>query len=73
MTTTRETAAILEAIQALDNAGIKHGVTTLFNGGTTAAIVFTATWRELGFCECGRMLEDRRYKECEKCRDSCKT
>ena len=69
MTTTRATAAVLEAIQALDNAGVEHGITTLYNGGSTAAIVFKTTWRELGFChKCGSTLDDRRYKECEKCR-----
>ena len=30
---------------------------------------FKASWRELGFChKCGSVLEDRRYKECAKCR-----
>ena len=50
MTTTRVTAAILEAIQALDNAGIEYDYCTLSGEyEETAAIVFVLTWERLGF------------------------
>ena len=70
MTTARETSAILEAIQALDNAGIEHGFTTIHGSGwQRAAIIFDVTLRQLGFCRlCFELLEDRRYKECVSCR-----
>ena len=49
MTTTRETSAILEAIQALDNAGIEYDICTLSSEyEEAAAIVFRATWQQLG-------------------------
>ena len=52
MTTTRVTAAILEAIQALDNAGIEYDICTLSGEyEETAAIVFVLTWERLGFTE----------------------
>ena len=52
MTTTRVTAAILEAIQALDNAGIEYDICTLSSEyEETAAIVIHATWQQLGFTE----------------------
>ena len=71
MTTTRATAAVLEAIQALDNGGVEHGFTTIHGSGwQRAAIIFDVTLRELGFCWiCFSVLEDRRFKECERCRD----
>ena len=49
MTTARETSAILEAIQALDNAGVEHDICTLSSEyEEAAAIVFRATWQRLG-------------------------
>ena len=49
MTTTRATAAVLEAIQALDNAGVEYDICTLSSEyEEAAAIVFRATWRQLG-------------------------
>ena len=80
MNTTRAAAAVLEAIQALNNGGVEHELSSIkpllikamicenVDEKVRAIIVFESTWRELGFCECHRPLEDRRYKECEKCR-----
>jgi len=81
MTLNRTTAAVLEAIQALENADIEYMlctqkpvlINTMILAGVehkeAAAIVFKVSWRELGFChQCGGVLEDRRYKECEECR-----
>ena len=49
MTTTRATAAVLEAIQALDNAGVEYDVCTLSSEyEERAAIVIHATWQQLG-------------------------
>ena len=67
MTTTRATAAVLEAIQALDNGGVEYHVMIVKEN---IHIIFDTTMRELGFCyKCSRLLKDRRFKECERCRD----
>ena len=64
--TTRATAAVLEAIQALDNAGVEYAISKI---NRNAAIQFRISWQELGFCHrCGIILEDDLFKECEKCR-----
>ena len=62
---------IYDVLRMLKAADIKYSLGTMHDGGRQYAIIaMEARWRTLGVCQkCYKVLDDKRFNECEECRD----